>query len=374
MKLFQIVGVVVVCLLMHANITSAQHESDQIIFHTFNGEYAEAEALIQNGIQQDPDNPLFYYLRANLAFYGRFSSNNALSREESVTLVIENSQKAIELAENLEQTSENRFYIGAAQGLLSRANFMQDRSIFDAFSAATDCKSTLEDILEENPNYHDAKLGVAVLDYFVATRLTSWWQETLAWVTGMSGNEEKAIAYLEDVAQQGNLCKAESRFILSMLYRFWKPDQTKAQNYLTGFLHDYPQNVFIGNIYRRMQMEEVIQDNGVEFLVAKIDSLKGEYNINNDGVLNQVGYGYVRNEEFENAITVFRLNVKLFPDAANCYDSLGEAYMTSGQNAEAVANYKMALEKVDSDTTRNEANRASLRENIEDQLKKLNAT
>ncbi len=374
MKAHQIVTAAALCVLVHAHITSAQQEDKQIVYHTFNGEYAHAEALIQKGIQQDPNNPQYYYLRANLAFYTRYFGNTELSATELLDLVAQNSQKAIKLTEDLEQTPDNRFYLGSAYGLLSRANFLKDRSVYDAYSAARDCKSTLEDLVEEDPNYHDAKVGVAVLDYFAATRLTSWWQETIAWITGMSGDKEAALNDLEIVAQKGTLCKAEARFILSTLYRFMEPDPTKARIYLTGFLRDYPQNNFVSNIYRRMQLEDVIQERGIAFLTARIDSLRGEYNINSDGVLNQVGYGFLRNEEFENAIAVLRLNVSLFPNAANCYDSLAEAYMTSGQNEEAVKNYRIALEKIDSDTTRNESARASLRENIEQQLEQLDAT
>ncbi len=374
MKSHQIAVAAALCLLVCANLTLAQHEDDPIVFHTFNGEYAQAEALIQKATQQDPNNPRYYYLRANLAFYARYFGNTELSTAELHELVAQNARKAVELAENLEQTPDNRFYLGSAYGLLSRVSFLKDRSVYDAYSFARDSKNTLEDLLEDNPNYHDAKVGLAVLDYFAATRLTGWWQETIAWVTGMSGNKEAALNDLELVAQKGNLCKAEARFILVALYRFFEQEPTKVRTYLTGFMHDYPQNIFANNIYHRIQLEDLIQEHGVAFLTVHIDSLKAEYNINSDAVLNTVGYGFLGNEEFDNAIAVFRLNVRLFPEAANCYDSLAEAYMTSGQNAEAVKNYRIALEKVDSDTTRNEAARTSLRENIAQQLDRLNAT
>ncbi len=374
MKPYQVFVAAGLCLLLQANTTTAQHVADQIIFHTFNGEYAQADALIEGEIQHDPDNPQYYYLRASLAFYGRFFGNTELSAPELIERVAQNSRKAIELAENLEQTPDNRFYLGSAYGLLSRAIFLKDRSVFDAYSAASDSKSTLEDLLEDNPDYHDARVGLAVLDYFAATRLTSWWQKTMAWVTGMSGDKDEALNNLEVVAKNGNLCQAEARFILVTLYRFTEREPTKAQVYLTGFMRDYPENAFVSNIYHRMQLEAVIQERGVAFLTANVDSLMQEYKVTNDGVLNQVGYGFLGDEAFDDAIAVFRLNVKLFPHAANCYDSLAEAYMTSGQNAEAVKHYKIALEKIDTDTTRNEAGRTFLRDNIAQQLEKLNAT
>ena len=44
------------------------------------------------------------------------------------------------------------------------------------------------------------------------------------------------------------------------------------------------------------------------------------------------------------AIEVFRLNVELFPDSFNVYDSLGEAYMKSGDKENATKNYRKSLE------------------------------
>jgi cytochrome c-type biogenesis protein CcmH/NrfG len=37
------------------------------------------------------------------------------------------------------------------------------------------------------------------------------------------------------------------------------------------------------------------------------------------------------------------LNVELFPQSANAYDSLGEAYMRNGQRALAIENYQRSL-------------------------------
>ncbi|MCK4226548.1 tetratricopeptide repeat protein [candidate division WOR-3 bacterium] len=41
---------------------------------------------------------------------------------------------------------------------------------------------------------------------------------------------------------------------------------------------------------------------------------------------------------------MFKLNVALFPDFFNVYDSLGEAYMVAGEKELAIKNYKKSLE------------------------------
>jgi tetratricopeptide (TPR) repeat protein len=45
------------------------------------------------------------------------------------------------------------------------------------------------------------------------------------------------------------------------------------------------------------------------------------------------------------AIELLKLNTQLYPDSANTYDSLGEAYRKSGQKELAIESYKKSLEK-----------------------------
>ena len=60
--------------------------------------------------------------------------------------------------------------------------------------------------------------------------------------------------------------------------------------------------------------------------------------------LNSVGYAFMRQKKMAEAIAVFRVNVELYPDSWNTYDSLGEAYMNNGEKELAIQNYKKSLE------------------------------
>ena len=63
-----------------------------------------------------------------------------------------------------------------------------------------------------------------------------------------------------------------------------------------------------------------------------------------EGDLNRLGY-MVMSQSPKDAIKVFQLNVDAYPESGNVYDSLGEAYMESGNNKKAIENYKRSLEK-----------------------------
>ncbi|MDT7833180.1 hypothetical protein RQM59_12355 [Flavobacteriaceae bacterium S356] len=59
--------------------------------------------------------------------------------------------------------------------------------------------------------------------------------------------------------------------------------------------------------------------------------------------LNDLGYSKLRDNKFEEAIEIFKINVALYPHKSNPYDSLGEGYWEMKDTANAVASYKKAL-------------------------------
>lgn len=63
-----------------------------------------------------------------------------------------------------------------------------------------------------------------------------------------------------------------------------------------------------------------------------------------EGEFNRLGYSYLREKKYENAIDVFKINVALYPLSSNVYDSLADAYVRSGDSLQAYNNYKKALE------------------------------
>ncbi|MDQ2970774.1 MAG: S41 family peptidase, partial [Acidobacteriota bacterium] len=61
--------------------------------------------------------------------------------------------------------------------------------------------------------------------------------------------------------------------------------------------------------------------------------------------LNSLGYELLAAKRLDHAIAVFTLNVAAYPESANVYDSLGDAYAAAGDKAAAIRNYEKALER-----------------------------
>ncbi len=60
--------------------------------------------------------------------------------------------------------------------------------------------------------------------------------------------------------------------------------------------------------------------------------------------LNGFGYRLLAKKRFKEAIEVFKLNAGAYPQSANVYDSLAEAYLANGDKQQAIENYRKALE------------------------------
>lgn len=61
-------------------------------------------------------------------------------------------------------------------------------------------------------------------------------------------------------------------------------------------------------------------------------------------IINRSGYQFLRLNQVSSALDVFKLNVALFPDSWNVYDSYGEALLASGDREASIRNYQKALE------------------------------
>jgi tetratricopeptide (TPR) repeat protein len=94
---------------------------------------------------------------------------------------------------------------------------------------------------------------------------------------------------------------------------------------------------------------ELIKESGYDSLsvaLAKIRKLRneGEDIYVEEAAINGIGYHLLNMERFADAIEVFRLNVDVFPESWNVYDSYAEALMKSGDIENAVINYNKSLQ------------------------------
>ena len=66
--------------------------------------------------------------------------------------------------------------------------------------------------------------------------------------------------------------------------------------------------------------------------------------VSGESELNACGYVLMSRGKLNEAVTIFRMNANLFPQSANVFDSLGEAYIISGDQHRALQAYERVLQ------------------------------
>ncbi|HEX8953371.1 MAG TPA: DUF2911 domain-containing protein [Polyangia bacterium] len=138
---------------------------------------------------------------------------------------------------------------------------------------------------------------------------------------------------------------------------FWEPWAQAASYWLAnGGNLDEAQRfadkaLTFGAHFRALRARAAIADKRGD--AKKAEALRAEaMKVAEENDLNLLGYNLMGQKKLDEAIDVFRLNVKAHPQSWNVYDSLAEAYVTKGDKAAAVENYTRALSMVKDDANK----------------------
>jgi tetratricopeptide (TPR) repeat protein len=94
-------------------------------------------------------------------------------------------------------------------------------------------------------------------------------------------------------------------------------------------------------------LQGAYQRDGIEAAIESYRAYKSDRAhrfVDTERLMNEAGYFLLGQGLVTEAIEIFKLNVEAYPESANVYDSLGEAYMLAGETELAIESYEKALE------------------------------
>jgi len=360
---------VVISITIQGQTLEVTQVDEEINNYIFSGEWQQAKLLIEDQIRENPEHPKYYFMKAYMYYLSRYFADTGMNRDSTINVVHYYSNMAIKKGEQLEQTTEVKFYTGCAYGYLARAHGMR-QEWWSAYWAGSSCENYLEEVIEEDPEFYDAYFELGVIKYYPAVAITGF-TSTLAWIGGMSGDRELGLNYLNNVADNGNLFKAEAIIALGLIYNNFENDLATSADYYSRVIEIHPANNFAITQRQRIDFTLLIDEKGVDHFIKEFNRLKVKYNIDDPADLNILGYYLMNRERHDDALAIFKFNLELYPQVANCYDSLAECFMNRNENEEAIKYYKLAYKIIPGDTTTTEEFKEFLRTNIEENLEEL---
>jgi tetratricopeptide (TPR) repeat protein len=132
-----------------------------------------------------------------------------------------------------------------------------ERAWFSALRNAVGARHDHERVLELSPGYTDAKLVVGAHNYVMGS--LPWGVKVAVSLVGLSGNKEKGIEYLYEVARSNGENSVDAKIVLLLFLRR-EHRYAEALGLLRGLIPEYPQNVLFaleeGSLLRSMNQEQ----------------------------------------------------------------------------------------------------------------------
>lgn len=114
-----------------------------------------------------------------------------------------------------------------------------------------------------------------------------------------------------------------------------------------------PKTEHKGVIYRFDKMEkgektpsEYFNDKEYDKALTAFKTIKEKDSLNpnvSERRLNTLAYRFLRKEEYDEAKELFKINMALYPNSSNVYDSMGDLYFSKKDTVNAIIYYKKAL-------------------------------
>jgi predicted alpha/beta superfamily hydrolase len=150
------------------------------------------------------------------------------------------------------------------------------------------------------------------------------------------GNEEP---YFEALAEYADIMKEKAGESVEFRYVKMLDENHATTPYLSVFKG-------LRFIFKGWQLPIEMLQSDLETIDDYFESISKKFGLEvatPEQVINALGYRYLQVRQYEIAIAIFQENVSRYPESANVYDSLGEAYENHGKTELAANNYQKAV-------------------------------
>ncbi len=237
---------------------------DQAFAHFYNYDFAGAQAILDEHIQEHPADPLAYSVRAVGLLFAEFERQKILEMEffaddEKITnkrrvvsdpkiraRIFEATSTARKLGkERLSTSPQDRDALMAlcmATGIETDYSMLIEKKYFRSFSLSKESQGYARTLLSLNPPVYDAYLTLGSVEYTVGSM--NWFFKLFVHFDEIKGSKLKGIDNLEKVANGGRYYGPFARILLAVIYLREKQPQ-KSLHYMQELAKEFPQNPLV---------------------------------------------------------------------------------------------------------------------------------
>ena len=207
--------------------------------HFYNDEFDEAVADFTKDVHSNPNDAESWNHLAQAILYREMFRNGALEselvsgtnpflRRPKMNINVEDKTRFNECIRNALRLSDaelkkdprdiHGLYASAvAHGFRANYLFLVEKAWVDSLREATAGRKAEQKIVEIDPSFVDARLGLGLHDYIVGS--LSFYMRALGLVAGFHGDKEEGIRQIESVREHGILSRYDAEILLAAIYR-----------------------------------------------------------------------------------------------------------------------------------------------------------
>lgn len=189
---------------------------------------------------------------------------------------------------------------------------------------------------------------------YVATSPSFWWDDE--WATAQcrqrrDGEAPLAGALFLAMGNEDETMQAPFRRFVGAIEDAQSPEfRWTSRSYPTATHPQVPAKAFgdaLDFVFTGWELPASAMQSGIEAVEAHYGELSARFGYRveiPEHIMNRLGYRALGEGRLDDAIDLFRRNAAAYPASANVHDSLGEAYLKSGDLERARRQYEQALE------------------------------
>ncbi|MDT8070918.1 MAG: tetratricopeptide repeat protein [Terriglobia bacterium] len=240
--------------------------------HFYDMEYERSIREFEQLQKEYPENPIANNYLAAAVVFGEMYRIGALDTETYATdsfldlkakrpLNPETTKRINELLDRSEKLCDARldknpndidalYARGVERGLRSTFMGMGQKAWMSAIRSALAARRDHERVLQLDPKFVDAKMTIGVHNYIIGS--LNWFYRTMIAVTGVTGNKQKGLNYLREVADSNCAASMDARIALALFLRR-EQKYPEALNVVKSMMDEYPKNYMVALEYANLE-------------------------------------------------------------------------------------------------------------------------